>query len=120
MSSYSSLRTFIILVGLGIVLVCSPGCVSGLHRRGARHQSAAARVRVSLGAENRLKVDFENASRTPLHIRQSRLPWGWRYSMLIKSKPDQAKLLLRQAQEDVLTRWKLYEHMANMPEQTKS
>jgi pyruvate-ferredoxin/flavodoxin oxidoreductase len=37
-----------------------------------------------------------------------------RYSMLTKSKPEQAKLLLQQAQEDVLSRWKLYEHMAKM------
>jgi pyruvate-ferredoxin/flavodoxin oxidoreductase len=37
-----------------------------------------------------------------------------RYSMLTKSKPEQAKKLLQLAQEDVLTRWKLYEHMANM------
>jgi pyruvate-ferredoxin/flavodoxin oxidoreductase len=37
-----------------------------------------------------------------------------RYSMLTKSKPDRAKLLLQQAQEEVLSRWKLYEHMANM------
>jgi pyruvate-ferredoxin/flavodoxin oxidoreductase len=37
-----------------------------------------------------------------------------RYSMLTKSKPEQAKVLLKLAQEDVLTRWKLYEHMASM------
>jgi pyruvate-ferredoxin/flavodoxin oxidoreductase len=37
-----------------------------------------------------------------------------RYSMLTKSKPEQAKLLLKQAQEDVLIRWKLYEHMAGV------
>jgi pyruvate-ferredoxin/flavodoxin oxidoreductase len=34
--------------------------------------------------------------------------------MLTKSKPEQAKLLLKQAQEDVLIRWKLYEHMAGV------
>jgi pyruvate-ferredoxin/flavodoxin oxidoreductase len=39
-----------------------------------------------------------------------------RYSMLTKSNPEHAKVLLQQAQADVLTRWKLYEHMANMPE----
>jgi len=41
-----------------------------------------------------------------------------RYSMLTKSKPEQAKLLLQQAQEDVNVRWKLYEHMA-MPSPDK-
>jgi pyruvate-ferredoxin/flavodoxin oxidoreductase len=38
-----------------------------------------------------------------------------RYSMLTKTNPEHAKLLLKQAQEDVVSRWRLYEHMANMP-----
>jgi len=38
-----------------------------------------------------------------------------RYSMLLKSKPEHAKVLLKQAQEDVLSRWALYEHLAKMP-----
>jgi pyruvate-ferredoxin/flavodoxin oxidoreductase len=38
-----------------------------------------------------------------------------RYSMLIRSKPEEAKALLQLAQEDVNSRWKLYEHWANMP-----
>jgi pyruvate-ferredoxin/flavodoxin oxidoreductase len=38
-----------------------------------------------------------------------------RYSMLIRSKPEEAKMLLQQAQEDVNSRWKLYEHWASMP-----
>ena len=37
-----------------------------------------------------------------------------RYSMLIKSQPEQAKKLLEQAKEDVRSRWKLYEHWAAM------
>jgi pyruvate-ferredoxin/flavodoxin oxidoreductase len=38
-----------------------------------------------------------------------------RYTMLARSKPDQARWLLQLAQEDVRTRWKLYEHWAAMP-----
>ncbi len=38
-----------------------------------------------------------------------------RYTMLVKSNPDAAKTLLKQAQEDVLDRWRLYEYMAAMP-----
>ena len=35
--------------------------------------------------------------------------------MLTKTDPEHAKFLLKQAQADVALRWKLYEHMANMP-----
>jgi pyruvate-ferredoxin/flavodoxin oxidoreductase len=38
-----------------------------------------------------------------------------RYTMLARSKPDQARWLLQLAQEDVRTRWRLYEHWATMP-----
>jgi pyruvate-ferredoxin/flavodoxin oxidoreductase len=37
-----------------------------------------------------------------------------RFSMLTKSQPEQAKKLLREAQEDVHSRWRLYEQWANM------
>jgi pyruvate-ferredoxin/flavodoxin oxidoreductase len=38
-----------------------------------------------------------------------------RYTMLAHSHPEEAKRLLELAQEDVLSRWRLYEHWANMP-----
>jgi pyruvate-ferredoxin/flavodoxin oxidoreductase len=38
-----------------------------------------------------------------------------RYSMLTKSRPEAAKQLLKAAQEDVNSRWHLYEHWAAMP-----
>jgi pyruvate-ferredoxin/flavodoxin oxidoreductase len=38
-----------------------------------------------------------------------------RYSMLVRSKPEVAKHLLVEAQQDVISRWKLYEHWASMP-----
>ena len=38
-----------------------------------------------------------------------------RYTMLAQSAPEAAALLLHEAQQDVATRWKLYEHWASMP-----
>jgi pyruvate-ferredoxin/flavodoxin oxidoreductase len=37
-----------------------------------------------------------------------------RYTMLVNSDPDQAKKLLKEAQDNVNERWKLYQHMAAM------
>jgi pyruvate-ferredoxin/flavodoxin oxidoreductase len=38
-----------------------------------------------------------------------------RYTMLVHSKPEDAKRLLAEAQADVMNRWRLYEQMAAMP-----
>jgi pyruvate-ferredoxin/flavodoxin oxidoreductase len=38
-----------------------------------------------------------------------------RYTMLVKSSPEEAKNLLALAEEDVKHRWKTYEYLANMP-----
>jgi pyruvate-ferredoxin/flavodoxin oxidoreductase len=38
-----------------------------------------------------------------------------RYTMLVHSAPEAAAALLKEAQSDVKTRWKMYEHMAAMP-----
>jgi pyruvate-ferredoxin/flavodoxin oxidoreductase len=38
-----------------------------------------------------------------------------RYSMLAHSNPKAAAELLERAQQDVLARWRLYEHWASMP-----
>ena len=38
-----------------------------------------------------------------------------RYTMLVQSDPQAAALLLADAEKDVATRWKLYEHWAKMP-----
>ncbi len=35
-----------------------------------------------------------------------------RFKMLTKSKPEEAKRLLQEAQDDVNARWKLYEYLA--------
>ncbi len=42
-----------------------------------------------------------------------------RFKMLTKSKPADAQRLLKEAQEDVSTRWKMYEYMAARPLETK-
>jgi pyruvate-ferredoxin/flavodoxin oxidoreductase len=38
-----------------------------------------------------------------------------RYTMLVHSAPQAAAELLTEAQNDVRTRWRMYEHMASMP-----
>ena len=38
-----------------------------------------------------------------------------RYTMLVKSNPEEAKRLLHLAQEDVTARWKLYDYMSHQP-----
>ncbi len=38
-----------------------------------------------------------------------------RYTMLVKSNPEHAKVLLEQAQQDVVERWKMYDYLAHMP-----
>lgn len=39
-----------------------------------------------------------------------------RFKMLTMTKPKAAKELLKQAQNDVDTRWRMYEYLANRPE----
>ncbi len=43
-----------------------------------------------------------------------------RFKMLTKSKPDDAKRLLKEAQDDVNTRWQMYEYLANKPNNGKA
>jgi pyruvate-ferredoxin/flavodoxin oxidoreductase len=38
-----------------------------------------------------------------------------RYTMLAKSNPEHAKVLLEEAEEDVASRWKLYDYMSRQP-----
>ena len=40
-----------------------------------------------------------------------------RFKMLTKSRPEDARRLLQQAQDDVNARWKLYEYLAARREQ---
>jgi len=41
-----------------------------------------------------------------------------RFKMLTKTKPEDAKELLKEAQEDVSVRWRLYQYLANRPVDT--
>jgi pyruvate-ferredoxin/flavodoxin oxidoreductase len=43
-----------------------------------------------------------------------------RFKMLTKSKPEDAKQLLKEAQEDVDTRWRLYQHLAGQKPSSQS
>ncbi|RIK72287.1 hypothetical protein DCC62_20005, partial [candidate division KSB1 bacterium] len=58
--------------------------------------------------ENALQLD----SQTPKIPVEKYLYMENRFKMLTKSRPEDAKRMLKEAQEDVDLRWKLYEHMA--------
>jgi len=62
----------------------------------------------ALAGENPLILD----SRTPTRKVKDYLLQQTRFKMLIKSKPEHAKLLWQQAQQDAETRYRLYEYMA--------
>ncbi|HEY9709009.1 MAG TPA: hypothetical protein V6D48_12480, partial [Oculatellaceae cyanobacterium] len=61
--------------------------------------------------ENPLQLD----SRSPkLSVEQSMYKEN-RFKMLTRGKPEEAKQLLKEAQEDVNTRWQLYQYIAARP-----
>jgi pyruvate-ferredoxin/flavodoxin oxidoreductase len=62
----------------------------------------------SLAGENPLILD----SRTPTRKVQDFLQQQTRFKMLVKSNPEHAKLLWREAQEDADNRYRLYEYLA--------
>ena len=62
----------------------------------------------TLAGENPLILD----SRTPTRKVKDCLQQQTRFKMLLKSKPDDAKRLWVQAQEDAETRYHLYEYLA--------
>lgn len=71
----------------------------------------------------RYNPDLSAVGKNPLHldmgspkkpISQSMYEEN-RFKMLTKSKPEQAKRLLQEAQQDVNLRWKFYEHLAGRP-----
>ena len=61
------------------------------------------------------KNPFQLDSRSPSIALKNYIYNETRYTMLAKSNPDQAKKLLAEAEADVTTRWKLYEHMSHQP-----
>ncbi|ACA99434.1 MULTISPECIES: pyruvate:ferredoxin (flavodoxin) oxidoreductase [Cyanophyceae] len=62
--------------------------------------------------KNPLQLD----SRTPKGSVESSMYKENRFKMLTMTKPKAAKELLKQAQNDVDTRWRMYEYLANRPE----
>ncbi|AMA09154.1 pyruvate:ferredoxin (flavodoxin) oxidoreductase [Picosynechococcus sp. PCC 73109] len=72
----------------------------------------------------RYNPDLKAEGKNPLQL-DSRTPKGSvensmykenRFKMLTMTKPQAAKELLKQAQSDVDTRWRMYEYLANRPE----
>ena len=60
------------------------------------------------------KNPFQLDSRPPSVALKDFIYNETRYTMLAKSHPEQAKALLELAQEDVESRWKLYDYWAHM------
>src|ERR1022692_2341794 len=61
------------------------------------------------------KNPFQLDSRAPTITLKEYIYNETRYTMLVKSNPEQAKKLLDLAQQDVAGRWKLYDYMAHEP-----
>jgi pyruvate-ferredoxin/flavodoxin oxidoreductase len=60
------------------------------------------------------KNPFQLDSRPPTVPLQKYAYNETRYTMLVQSKPEVARQLLNEAQEDVTRRWRLYEHWASL------
>ena len=71
------------------------------------------RFNPDLVAQN--KNPFQLDSRSPSIALKDYIYNETRYTMLVKSNPEHAKKLLDEAQEDVNSRWKLYDYMAHEP-----
>jgi len=61
------------------------------------------------------KNPFQLDSRAPTIKLKDYIYNETRYTMLVKSNPDEAHHLLEEAQKDVLDRWRIYENMVHMP-----
>jgi pyruvate-ferredoxin/flavodoxin oxidoreductase len=59
------------------------------------------------------KNPFQLDSRAPSTALKDYVYNETRYTMLVKSNPEEAQRLFKLAQEDVTARWKLYEHMSH-------
>jgi len=71
------------------------------------------RYNPELVAQN--KNPFQLDSRAPSVALKDYIYNETRYTMLAKSNPEEAARLLKLAQEDVASRWKLYDYMAHEP-----
>ena len=89
--------------------------VHGLDQQKAAVQSAywpLFRYNPALAAGG--KNPFQLDSRAPSLPLEKYIYNEGRYTMLVHSSPETAALLLTEAQKDVETRWKLYEHWASL------
>jgi pyruvate-ferredoxin/flavodoxin oxidoreductase len=90
--------------------------VHGLEQQKAAVQSAywpLYRYNPELAASGR--NPFQLDSRPPALPLEKYIYNEGRYTMLVRSAPETAAMLLAEAQQDVNLRWKLYEHWASMP-----
>jgi pyruvate-ferredoxin/flavodoxin oxidoreductase len=90
--------------------------VHGLDQQKAAVQSAywpLFRYNPTLAASGR--NPFQLDSRPPSLPLEKYIYNEGRYTMLVRSAPETAALLLTEAQRDVNLRWKLYEHWASLP-----
>jgi pyruvate-ferredoxin/flavodoxin oxidoreductase len=71
------------------------------------------RYNPALGADG--KNPFQLDSRAPSTTLKDYIYNETRYTMLAKSNPDEAKRLLHLAEDDVTSRWKLYDYMSHEP-----
>jgi pyruvate-ferredoxin/flavodoxin oxidoreductase len=71
------------------------------------------RYNPALAGQN--KNPFQLDSRPPSLPLKDYIYNETRYTMLVKSNPEEARNLLALAEEDVKSRWKLYEYMSSMP-----
>ncbi|MFL5735147.1 MAG: pyruvate:ferredoxin (flavodoxin) oxidoreductase [Chloroflexia bacterium] len=105
--------------GPSLIIAYSHCIMHGINMATAMHDQKAAvdtgswllyRYNPDLAAqgENPLVLD----SHAPKHPLDQYLYMENRFKMLTKTRPDEARALLKQAQADVDTRWKLYEHLA--------
>ena len=90
--------------------------IHGLEQQKAAVQSAywplyRYNPALAAGGKNPFQLDSRPAS-MPL---EKYIYNEGRYSMLVRSAPETAALLLTEAQQDVDLRWKLYEHWAALP-----
>ena len=112
--------------GASLIIAYSHCIAHGINMTTAMQNQKAA---VESGQWLLYRYDPERAQqgKNPLQLDSSaaKIPVGRymymenRFKMLSKSKPEDAKRVLKEAQADVTARWKLYEHLAARKEQSE-
>ena len=105
--------------GPSLIIAYSHCIAHGINMSTAMRQQKAA-VESGRWLLYRYNPELTAQGENPLHLdmRSPRLPLEQsmysenRFKMLTRSKPEDAKKLLKQAQEDVNTRWQMYQYLA--------